>query len=169
MRSTQSWTVRFALAAGQSERAVAVEHHFEFAFHKGHYAIVNVLRGARLQDRHAADCLRADTGSTASAAESTPVWFHSLGTARACLLQPPVEIRPATNAVRGNPIGDGDPISPWFKTLIIWVCVNRHFRTATPAREPWNPIFDGVPSKDTYVGGQELPARGHRTARYSPQ
>ena len=53
-RFTQPWTVRFALSADQSGRGVAAGRIFEFACHEGNYAIVNVLRGARVKDRHAA-------------------------------------------------------------------------------------------------------------------
>ena len=50
-RFTQPWTVRFTLSADQSGRGVAAGHLFEFACHEGNYAIVNVLRGARVKDR----------------------------------------------------------------------------------------------------------------------
>ena len=53
-RFTQPWTVRFPLSADQSGRGVAAGRLFEFACHEGNYAIVNVLRGARVKDRHAA-------------------------------------------------------------------------------------------------------------------
>ena len=53
-RFAQPWTVRFTLSADQSGRGVAVGHLFEFTCHEGNYAIVNVLRGARVEDSQAA-------------------------------------------------------------------------------------------------------------------
>ena len=50
-RFTQPWTVRFTLTADPSGRGVTAGHLFEFACHEGNYAIVNVLRGARVKDR----------------------------------------------------------------------------------------------------------------------
>ena len=46
-RFTRTWTVRFPLSQDQSAPGVAAEELFEFACHKGNYAITNVLRGAR--------------------------------------------------------------------------------------------------------------------------
>ena len=53
-RFSQPWTVRFALSANQSAQGVAAGNLFEYACHEGNYAIVNVLRGARVQDAPAA-------------------------------------------------------------------------------------------------------------------
>ena len=53
-RFTQQWTVRFSLSTDQSGRGVAAGRLFEYACHEGNYAIVNVLRGARAEDTHAA-------------------------------------------------------------------------------------------------------------------
>ena len=53
-RFTQPWTVRFPLSTDKSGRGVAAGHLFEYACHEGNYAIRNVLRGARVQDTHAA-------------------------------------------------------------------------------------------------------------------
>ena len=54
-RFTQPWTVRFPLSTDQAGRGLAAGHLFEFACHEGNYAIVNVLRGARVGDERAAD------------------------------------------------------------------------------------------------------------------
>ena len=53
-RFSQPWTVRFPLSTDQSGQGVTPGHLFEYACHEGNYAIVNVLRGARLQGAHAA-------------------------------------------------------------------------------------------------------------------
>ena len=53
-RFSQPWTVRFALSANQSAQGVATGNLFEYACHEGNYALVNVLRGARVQDAPAA-------------------------------------------------------------------------------------------------------------------
>ena len=45
------WTVRFELSANQSGRGVAAGELFEFACHEGNYAIMNVLRGARQEEK----------------------------------------------------------------------------------------------------------------------
>ena len=50
-RFSQPWTVRFALSEDPSGRGVTAGNLFEFACHEGNYAIVNVLRGARVKDR----------------------------------------------------------------------------------------------------------------------
>ena len=50
VRFIQPWTVRFALSTDQSGRGVTPGHLFEYACHEGNYAIVNVLRGARVED-----------------------------------------------------------------------------------------------------------------------
>ena len=49
-RFRQPWTVRFVLSADQSARGITAGNLFEFACHEGNYALVNVLRGARVQD-----------------------------------------------------------------------------------------------------------------------
>ena len=54
VRFSQPWTVRFTLATDQARRGVTPGPLFEFACHEGNYAIVNVLRGARVQDSRAA-------------------------------------------------------------------------------------------------------------------
>ena len=48
---TQPWTARFPLSTDQSERGVAAGELFEFACHEGNYAIANILRGARQQEK----------------------------------------------------------------------------------------------------------------------
>ena len=52
-RFTQPWTVRFTLSTDQSGRGVTPGPLFEYACHEGNYAIVNVLRGARIRDAEA--------------------------------------------------------------------------------------------------------------------
>ncbi len=50
-RFTRPWTIQLALSADQSERGVAAGGLYEFACHEGNYAIMNVLRGARAQEK----------------------------------------------------------------------------------------------------------------------
>jgi hypothetical protein len=50
-RFTQPWTARLPLSTDQSERGVAAGELFEFACHEGNYAIANILRGARQQEK----------------------------------------------------------------------------------------------------------------------
>ena len=54
VRFAQPWTVRFALSNDQTGRGVTPGHLFEYGCHEGNYAIVNVLRGARVEEAHAA-------------------------------------------------------------------------------------------------------------------
>ena len=54
VRFARPWSVRFTMSSDQAERGVAPGHLFEYARHEGNYAIVNVLRGARVQEAHAA-------------------------------------------------------------------------------------------------------------------
>ncbi len=54
-RFSQPWTVRFTLSTDQARRGVTPGPLFEYSCHEGNYAIVNVLRGARVQDKQAAD------------------------------------------------------------------------------------------------------------------
>ena len=54
VRFARPWTVRFTMSSDQAGRGVAPGHLFEYACHEGNYAIVNVLRGARVQEAHAA-------------------------------------------------------------------------------------------------------------------
>ena len=42
------------MSSDQAGRGVAPAHLFEYACHEGNYAIVNMLRGARVQEAHAA-------------------------------------------------------------------------------------------------------------------
>ena len=53
-RFSQPWTVRFTLSTDQAGRGVTPGNLFEYACHEGNYALVNVLRGARVQDSNAA-------------------------------------------------------------------------------------------------------------------
>ena len=55
VRFSQPWTVRFTLSTEQARRGVTPGPLFEYSCHEGNYAIVNVLRGARVQDTQAAD------------------------------------------------------------------------------------------------------------------
>jgi hypothetical protein len=48
---TRSWTARFPLTTNQKARGVTEGPLYEYACHEGNYAIVNVLKGARAQDR----------------------------------------------------------------------------------------------------------------------
>ena len=50
VRFARPWTVRFTMSSDQAGRGVAPGHLFEYACHEGNYAIVNVLRGARVQE-----------------------------------------------------------------------------------------------------------------------
>ena len=50
VRFSQPWTVRFTLSTDQVGRGVTPGPLFEYACHEGNYAIVNVLRGARVDD-----------------------------------------------------------------------------------------------------------------------
>ena len=49
-RFSQPWTVRFTLSTDQVGRGVTPGPLFEYSCHEGNYAIVNVLRGARVDD-----------------------------------------------------------------------------------------------------------------------
>jgi hypothetical protein len=48
---TRPWTARFPLTTNQKARGVTEGPLYEYACHEGNYAMVNVLKGARLQDR----------------------------------------------------------------------------------------------------------------------
>ncbi len=50
VRFAQPWTIRFALSTDQSGQGVIPGPLFEYACHEGNYALVNVLRGARVED-----------------------------------------------------------------------------------------------------------------------
>ena len=54
VRFAQPWTIRFALSTDQSGRGVTPGPLFEYACHEGNYALVNVLRGARVEDANVA-------------------------------------------------------------------------------------------------------------------
>ena len=53
VRFARPWTVRFTMSSDQAGRGVAPGRLFEYACHEGNYAIVNVLRGARVQETRA--------------------------------------------------------------------------------------------------------------------
>ncbi|MYN64311.1 MAG: hypothetical protein F4X11_04690 [Acidobacteria bacterium] len=53
VRFARPWTVRFTMSSDQAQRGVAPGRLFEYACHEGNYAIVNVLRGARVQETRA--------------------------------------------------------------------------------------------------------------------
>jgi len=54
-RFAQAWTVRFSLSTDQPGRGVTAGRLFEYACHEGNYAIVNILRGARVRDSRPGD------------------------------------------------------------------------------------------------------------------
>ena len=51
---TRPWSVRLPLTTNQAARGVTEGPLYEYACHEGNYSIVNVLRGARAEDRAAA-------------------------------------------------------------------------------------------------------------------
>ena len=50
---TRPWSVRIPLTTNQAARGVTQGPLFEYACHEGNYSIVNVLSGARAEDRTA--------------------------------------------------------------------------------------------------------------------
>jgi hypothetical protein len=48
---TRPWTARFPLTTNQKARGVTQGPLYEYACHEGNYAIVNVLKGARAQEK----------------------------------------------------------------------------------------------------------------------
>ena len=52
---TQPWTVAVPMTTDQASRGVTAGPLFEYACHEGNYALPNVLRGARLAEKLAAD------------------------------------------------------------------------------------------------------------------
>ncbi len=52
---TRPWIVSIPLTTNQASRGVTVGQLYEYACHEGNYSIVNVLRGARAQEREKAE------------------------------------------------------------------------------------------------------------------
>jgi hypothetical protein len=48
---TRPWTARFPLTTNQAARGVTEGPMYEYACHEGNYSLLNVLKGARLQER----------------------------------------------------------------------------------------------------------------------
>ena len=47
---TRPWTARFPLTTNQASRGVTEGPMYQYACHEGNYSLLNVLRGARLQE-----------------------------------------------------------------------------------------------------------------------
>ena len=55
---TRPWTAAIPMTTNQAERGVTSGRMFEFACHEGNYGLVNVLRGARAQEKAAEEAAK---------------------------------------------------------------------------------------------------------------